>query len=287
MSPEISIGELLESTRLQLLNSGYSDSPSLEAQWIFEKATGLHRPEIFAHPERIPTVEQRKQIAEMTSAVISGEPLPYVLGEWSFFGNSFFVTPDVLIPRPETEMIVEKAIQWLEMHPFVTNFADIGTGSGCIAISIARYFSNRPLTAIAADRSLAALNIAQMNIDKFQLSGQILPVQADLTQAFAAPLHLVCANLPYIPSARCVDLEVSLHEPILSLDGGADGFDYYRLMLADLSRKMADEFLIFCEIDFTQKNISLSCAQHFFPEAQITIRDDYAGLSRILEIRNG
>ena len=287
MSSEISIGELMESTRLQLLNSGYSDSPSLEAQWIFEKATGFHRPEILAHPERIPTADQRKQIAEMTSAVIAGEPLPYVLGEWSFFGNSFFVTPDVLIPRPETEMIVENAIQWLEMHPRVTNFADIGTGSGCIAISIAKYFSNRQLTTIAADRSLAAMRIAQMNISKFQLSGQILPVQADLTLAFAAPLHLVCANLPYIPSARCANLEVALHEPIQALDGGADGFDYYRLMLTDLSNKMADEFLIVCEIDFTQKNISMSCAQHFFPKAQITIRDDYAGLSRILEIRNG
>ncbi len=287
MNEKITIGDYLDRAQQRLRKSGCSDSPSLEAQWIIEKATGLHRSEFLTHPEVTPSAEAIGDSDNMIDAVIAGEPLPYVLGDWSFCGNSFIVSPAVLIPRPETELLVERAVRWIRENPQARLFADIGTGSGCIAVSILKLLSNPQIQGIASDISRSALKVARKNIKNHQLQNRLMLIQGSLADALAGSFDLICANLPYIPSGRCAELPVAQHEPLIALDGGADGFDYYREFLTNLKGKMAQRALIICEIDFTQKKLAADFAAECFPDARITIEKDYAGLSRILMIQIG
>ena len=156
----------------------------------------------------------------------SGQPLPYVLGAWEFYGLTFELTPDVLIPRPETELLVEQALEWLADRPAPLLAADVGTGSGCIAISLAVHAPQ--LRLLASDLSWPALQVARSNLARHRVEGQISLLQCDLLPPLSLPFDLLVANLPYIPSPVLPGLKLSLSEPPLALDGGLDGLDFIR-----------------------------------------------------------
>jgi release factor glutamine methyltransferase len=280
----MTIGEALEYIRQALLSMDISDTPSLDAQEILEKATGLHRPLLLSHPDKKLSEPEKQNILEMTERLIKHEPLPYILGEWDFFGNSFIVTADVLIPRPETEMLVEKAIRWLGENSDITNAADIGTGSGCIALSILKSMQNREIYFTSVDLSYHALLIAKKNSSRMGFEKRNLLVQGDLSNPLGGFFGLVCANLPYIPTQRCKELDVAKTEPILALDGGSDGFEQYRKLFNDIQNKLLPKAMILCEIEYSQKNLALKTAKAFFPSAKIEVEDDYSGMPRILSI---
>ncbi len=132
---------------------------------------GAQRSWVLAHPELSLTIDQQDQLKEWLQRLGSGEPLPYVLGEWEFYGLDFFLSPAVLIPRPETELLVERALGWLKEHPGCSRAADVGTGSGCIAIALA---ANCPdLSVTASDISFEALRVARSNAARYCLDGRI------------------------------------------------------------------------------------------------------------------
>lgn len=280
----MTIGEALEFIRQTLLSKDISETPSLDAQEILEKATGLHRPVLLSHPDKKLSDLEIQNVVEMTERLMMHEPLPYILGEWGFFGNSFVVTPDVLIPRPETEMLVEKAIRWLKENSEVKNAADIGTGSGCIALSILKSMQNREIYFTSVDISYDALLVAKKNSFQMGFEKQNFLVQGDLSSPFGGLFGLICANLPYIPSQRCKELDVAKTEPILALDGGYDGFELYRKLFRDIQNKLLPKAMILCEIEYSQKNLALKTAKSFFPCAKIEVEDDYCGMPRILSI---
>ena len=145
----MNLSEALRRTRSAL--ESVTDEAPLEAQLLVEKAAGVSRSALLTHPERELTAEQSAALAEFTARRSQGTPLPYILGEWGFYGHMFRVNPAVLIPRPETEMLVEEASDWLKRHPEIRMGYDIGTGSGCIAVSL---LLDRPdLRMTAVDRS--------------------------------------------------------------------------------------------------------------------------------------
>lgn len=281
----MTIGEALEYIRLMLLSGDISETPSLDAQEILEKATGLHRPVLLTHPDKNLSEIEKQNILKMTERLMQHEPLPYILGEWGFFGNSFIVTSDVLIPRPETEMLVEKAIQWLKQNAKVRYAVDIGTGSGCIALSILKSLQDQEIYFYSTDISFDALLVARKNTIRMGFDRQNLLLQGDLASPVKGPLGLVCANLPYIPSERCKILNVAKTEPILALDGGRDGFEHYRKLFKDIQNKLLPKAIILCEIEYSQKNIALKAANSYFPKAQISVDNDYYGMPRILSIQ--
>lgn len=287
MTKPVSTADLLERMREIIRTADISDSPMMEAQWILEKVSGWHRPDMLTHPERLLSGEQAAEATALTERYAAGEPLPYLLGNWHFYGNRFKVTPNVLIPRPETELLVDLAADWLQAHPDARHIFDIGTGSGCIAISLMKSKKLHLKTICATDLSLEALMIAQENAAANGLKDRIQLVQADLSVPFEVKFDLICANLPYIPTERLGVLEVSRHEPLSALDGGPDGFLFYRRLLQDLSGKMAANALILCEIDFSQENQSIQTAHHSFPAADCSVIRDYSGLPRILSVKFG
>jgi release factor glutamine methyltransferase len=212
-----------------------------------------------------------------------------VLGHWEFFGLDFEVTPDVLIPRPETELLVEKAIAWLQASPVRRTVADVGTGSGVIAISIA--LNVQDVQILATDISSEALQVAQRNARKFGVADRVQFVQCDLLPPqpvmFTTEQHLdlLCANLPYIPTATLHELPVYGREPTLALDGGNDGLDLYRRLMQLAPGWMAPNALCLFEIEATRGIPALNLAYDMYSEAEIHLHKDLTGLDRLLEIR--
>ena len=261
-----------------------SDQPGLDAQLLLAHALQKPRAWLLAHPEEPLTPEQQSQLDALLERYRAGEALPYLLGHWEFFGRDFIVSPAVLIPRPETELLVEQALQWLEHHAG-RRVLDVGTGSGCIAISLA---CARPdLQVIASDLSLAALQVAQRNAHRHPAQSRLAFVQADLLSAFTSEFDLVCANLPYIPSATLAGLDVARREPRLALDGGADGLQAIRTLLQQLPGRLAPAALALLEIEANQGPAALSLAQALFPQAAVAVLPDLAARPRLLRIETG
>ena len=266
--------------------SSISDTPALEASVLIGHVAGRSRTWVLAHPEIALTAEQSEQLKNSITRLEQGEPFPYVLGHWEFFGIDLEVTPDVLIPRPETELLVEKAVGWLNNNPERRRIADIGTGSGAIAISLAINIPNADI--LATDISIKALQVARRNSEKHGISKNINFIECDLIPNYQKndrKLDLICANLPYIPTKSLRQLSVYRSEPAVALDGGEDGLELYRRLLGMIPEWLAPGALILMEIDSTCGASALSLVHSMLPEATGILHQDLAGLDRLLEIR--
>ena len=264
-----------------------SDLPQLDAQLILAHILDKPRTWIAAHGNSLPTALQIDSAQKAFARLKKGEPLPYIIGHWEFFGLDFNVTKDVLIPRPETELLVEKAISWLTSRPEARSVADIGTGSGAIAISIAAHIPDVKI--LATDISPAALQVAKSNAKKINVGNQIKFMECDLLPNSAFSLQpsafdLICANLPYIPTETLHSLPIYGNEPTLALDGGADGLDLYRRLLKLTPDWLAPNGKILLEIESTQGMKALGIAYDSFNDMNIQLHQDLAGHNRILEI---
>ena len=243
---------------------------------------GMERTWILSHPEAELNDFQTQTLNTAAARLEAGEPLPYILGEWEFFGLPFTLTPQVLIPRPETELLIETALSWLDQHPERRMAADIGTGSGCIAVALAARVKN--LQIIAADVSTEALEVAGKNVRRHNLQDQICLVQSDLLDKLEGPFDLICANLPYIPTTTLPGLVVYQREPILALDGGERGLDLIARLLMQAPQKLQPGGLLLLEIEASQGAEVYALAQHAFPGGDVQVMPDLAGLDRVVSI---
>jgi release factor glutamine methyltransferase len=265
-----------------------SDTPELDASVLIAQMLRKPRTWVIARPELTLTSEQRKQLDDALAQLESGEPFPYVLGHWEFFGLEFDITPDVLIPRPETELLVEKAIAWLQESPVRRTVADVGTGSGVIAVSIALNVPDAQI--LATDISLKALQVTRQNAIKFDVIERIDFVQCDLlpyhieTLPTESHFDLICANLPYIPSNILHQLPIFGREPTLALDGGVDGFELIQRLLEMAPKWLAPNGLLLLEIEATRGIQALNLACDIFSKGIIHLHQDLAGHDRLLEI---
>ncbi len=265
-----------------------SDTPALDASVLIADILNKPRTWVMAHPECTLSIEQQNRLDETLRRLENREPFPYVLGHWEFFGLDFDITPDVLIPRPETELLVEKAISWLQASPARRTVADVGTGSGAIAVSLAVHV--RQASILATDISQKALDVAKTNARKHQVQHQIEFFHGDLLppkpELFSKEWHLdlLCANLPYIPTQTLYTLPVYGHEPTLALDGGTDGLDPIRRLLRLAPEWLTPHGLILLEIEATRGSPALDLAHNLFPKAETRLHQDLTGKDRLLEI---
>jgi len=260
----------------------FSDNPGLEAQVLLAHVLGQSRAWLLAHPEAGVPPEAGERLAALLGRLAAGEPLPYLTGRQEFYGLAFEVTPEVLIPRPETELLVDQALGWLAVHPQRRLAVDVGTGSGCIAVSLAVHAPD--LAVLAVDRSIAALRVARRNALRHQVDGRLAWVQSDLLTAADAPLDLVCANLPYIPDATLAGLRVAQYEPRLALSGGERGLDLIAALLADAPRWLAPGGLLLMEIEAGQGESVLALGRQAFPGADVRLIPDLAGQDRVVRV---
>lgn len=265
-----------------------SDTPALDAFVLIAHVINKPRSWVMARSELTLTPKQQKQLNDSLIRMQGGEPFPYILGHWEFFRLQLDITPDTLIPRPETELLVEKAIAWLQRHPAKRSVADVGTGSGAIAVSVA---VNVPdVKILATDISPKALRVAKRNAEKFGVSEKIIFAECDLLPAQSSienrqsKIDLICANLPYIPTGTLHGLPIYNREPTLALDGGEDGLDPFRKLMKLLPEWLAPDGMMLFEVESTHGIQSLNLACDMFSEAEIHLLQDLTGRDRLLEI---
>jgi len=227
-----SIGTALREAARTLEATGISE-PRLDAVALMSHVLGRDRTFLVAHPEATIAERQLKQFEEFVARRTMGEPLQYITGHQEFFKLDFEVTPDVLIPRPETELVVETVLELV--HPDTQfTFADLGTGSGCLAVSILHEY--RKARAIAIDISEQALRVAQRNAERHRVADRLRLVQSDLFEAILikASLDLIVSNPPYVSDNEMKTLQREVQrEPRLALAGGSDGLALIRRLLLE------------------------------------------------------
>jgi release factor glutamine methyltransferase len=258
----------------------HSDSPSLDAQLLLAETLAQPKAWILAHPEHTLSSTERAKFDAMLTEVVEGAALPHVLGWWEFYGRRFSLDPQVLIPRPETELMVETALSHVAPH---ARILEIGTGSGCIAITLALELPRAQI--YASDLSWDALQVARHNANAYDVEHAVRLVNADLAEPYSGLFDLICANLPYVATEQLPHLAVASREPTMALDGGSRGTDLIYRALATLPRILAPGGYALFEIDPHQAIGVLTQARHSLPSAQMRIDKDLAGRQRLMVLQ--
>jgi release factor glutamine methyltransferase len=276
----MTIREALQWARGRLRSS---PTPHVDARLLLQHVLRVAQPYLAAHPEQPLTDVQREQFRDLVRRAEKSEPIPYIIGETVFYGLPFFVTPDVLIPRPETEHLVQAARDWADSHR-VRRIVDVGTGSGCIAIALARQLP--AVQVLAVDVSSAALEVARRNVQRHGLEKRIRLLHSTLLENVEQSVDLIAANLPYVSDAEWTVLDdgVKWYEPAGALRGGPDGLDFIRRLLQQARPLLRPSGAIFLEIGWRQGEPAIQLAQTFYPTARVTLKQDYAGLDRLVII---
>ena len=296
--PATSLGGAMADATTQLSAAGV-DAPKLVAQVLMAHTLGVSRASVVASsPTRLLQPYQLSAFRALVARCVSGEPMAYVIGTTEFYGLEFVIDRRALIPRPETEHLVEMALARLARSKANSSSSatrqtsspqapvvDVGTGSGCIVVSLAVKLPQARL--IATDISSDALALATDNARRHKVSSRIQFLRGDLLAPVPARVEGIVANLPYVTTAEWERLPRNIrdHEPRAALDGGPDGLAYIRRLLAQASQCVKPDGWLLLEIGATQGQAVAALARQVFPLAAVTLHRDYAGLTRIAEIQ--
>jgi len=264
-----------------------SRTARLDAQLLLAHVIEVDRSALYAHPERMLTLEQEQRYVSLIERRANGEPVAYLTGHKEFFGLDLLVDKRVLIPRPETELLVESALRLCRERlnagrtPIV---ADIGTGSGAIPIAIAVNEPRLPYL-YASDISEDALAVAALNCRAYHVAERVHLLHGDLDAPLPEPVDIVTANLPYVGSDETtrMDSEVLLYEPHLALFSGTNGLGHIERLFTNLasSRTLLPGAVLLLEIGYAQREALTSLLATLWPQARATFLQDYAGWDRV------
>lgn len=282
---------VIQETHRTLESAGIPDA-RLEAEVMVMDVMRMPRQAIFAEQETQVGPQQEEQLAVIVTRRLTREPLAYILNYREFYGVNLLVNRDVLIPRPETETMVEHALfmalMGMESRELV--IADVGTGTGAIAVNLAIHL---PAARIyASDAFDPTLDVAAYNVRMHNVADRVTLLKGDLLESLPEPVDVVVANLPYLPTDRIPTLQPEIQwEPMAALDGGPDGLDHIRRLLAQAAAshgganaRLKPHGVILLEMDPEQIPEARSLASAAFPEAEVTVEPDLAGLDRVLSV---
>lgn len=268
------------------------DSAHLEAEMLLMYLLGLSRAQLYLRLEEELEEGVGQGLLPLVQRRLQGEALAYILGRVEFFGRDFLVDHRVLIPRADTELLVEKALELIQSryvaHRLPCRVADIGTGSGAIAISLAAHAPG--CTVYATDISPAALELAAHNCRLHGVQGRITLLHGDMLAPLPEPVDLLVGNLPYVSDLDLIPLmqdgtaEVWLGAPVVALSGGEDGLDKIRQLLKEASPKVRDGGSILLEIGWDHGTAAYDLALAHFPRARVSLSRDLAGVDRMVWI---
>lgn len=283
MGVQLSVADALAQARRSF--QPFSETASLDAQVLLGEATHKSRAWLLAHREEMLGRGELDAFLGSADRYRAGEALPYILGWWEFYGRRFELTPQVLIPRPETELLVEIALKRMVGMEIAPRVLDVGTGSGCIAVTLAAECPHSRI--LATDLSAPALRLAAFNAHKHHVSGRIQFLQADLAGVVRGPVDLLCANLPYIPSGEVPTLAVGEREPRLALDGGPDGMLHLRRLIGSAADILKSGGTALFEIGADQSARVLEWIEREGHSVRVSLHPDLAGRDRVLELTYG
>ncbi|GAB4204166.1 MAG: peptide chain release factor N(5)-glutamine methyltransferase [Roseiflexaceae bacterium] len=261
--------------------AGSSPSARLDAELLLAHTLGWSRARVLAEGRIELDPAQQARFAALVDRRAALEPVAYLVGQREFYGLDFEVTPAVLVPRPETELLVERALEFARNLPAGAQIADIGAGSGAIAVALAVHLPQARISAV--DLSAEALAVAGRNAARHGVAGRVRLLQGDLLAPLDSPVDLLVSNPPYTVLAE-IDEGVRRHEPHLALDGGPDGLELYRRLLAAAPPLLRPGGAVLLEIGATQAETVSALARQHFPDARVTVEQDLAGHDRVVII---
>ncbi len=280
----MTLAEALSRAAARLAEAGIDDA-RVEAEVLLRHALQIDRGRLFRSLKDDIESGASCRFESLIERRLGHEPAAYITGHREFYGLDIEVSPAVLIPRPETEILVEAAIEAAGPRSRIRRgpvLADIGTGSGAVAIALAL---NVPRASVyGVDLWPEALALAQRNADRLGASDRVLFLRGDLFTPLPEFVDVVVANLPYVKTADWERLppEIRDHEPRLALDGGADGLDLIRAFLAEASAFLRPKGVVCLEFGFGQGEAVTALARRSFPESRVEVRKDLAGIDRVL-----
>ena len=262
-----------------ILAANNIEDAHLECELLLRHALKISRVQLYLDLDHELSPEQEGTFWNLITRCLNGEPTAYITGHREFYGLDFYVDSRVLIPRPESELLVEKALS-LAQNRTASTIAEIGTGCGAIAISLAL---NLPLAKIyATDISASALQVALLNCQKHEVADRICLLQGNLLQPLPEPVDLIIANLPYI---RESELPNSVNfEPLLALNGGSDGLEKIRQLRSQLGDKLHPKGCLLLEIGQGQRRAVTTLLRSLFPSAKIKVAPDLSGIDRVVSL---
>ncbi|HEY8292752.1 MAG TPA: peptide chain release factor N(5)-glutamine methyltransferase [Thermomicrobiales bacterium] len=265
-----------------VLRRGGIETPELDAALLLGHLLGRDRAALYAHllddaPPGIPDafdalIERRSR----------REPVAYLTGAKEFMGLAFAVSAAVLVPRPETELLVEWAACWLVTRPHGARVVDVGTGSGAIAISLASMTTHTRI--FASDISREALEVARLNARRHMVADRVAFVCGDLVSWLGRPVTMILANLPYLTDAQTDAADLRAEPRGALAGGGGDGFRFYRTLIPQIPGRLALDGACAFEIDPSQAAIATALCAASFPAASVAIHHDLAGLARFVTV---
>ena len=282
-----SVREIIQRCHHELEAIGIPDA-RLEAEVMVMNVMRMPRQDLFARQEDEATTQHEQDIQGILDRRRTREPLAYILGYREFYGINLLVNSDVMVPRPETETMVEHALfmALMGMESPQLVIADVGTGTGAIAINLAIHIPAARIYAV--DLTDPVLNVANYNIRSHNVADRVTLRQGDLLEPVPEKVDLIVANLPYIPTERILTLQPEVQwEPKAALDGGEDGLDLVRRMMSQATAKLNDQGIILLELDPEQVPAASKIALRNFPEATISVEQDLARRDRILVVTRG
>jgi len=268
---------------VRVLVSSGSDSPRLDAEVLLAHALGIRRSQLPLYWEETLSTEAAEAFTILVRRRAAHEPVAYLVGRRAFYDLDVCVDARVLIPRPESELLVEEALSWARAHEGdVWRVADVGTGSGALAIALARHLPSAWVW--GTDLSPEALAVARENARCYGVEGRIGWVCCDLLSALAGPFEIIVANLPYIPHEEIASLppDIVNYEPHLALDGGPGGLTVIERLLQQVPERLSRPGLLLLEIDSRQAERTAALAGASLPDAHIAVLRDLAGLPRVV-----
>jgi len=283
------IHQALEQAIISLTQAGQTDA-RLDAQVLLSHTLHTERSFLYAYPEYMITSEQEQQYLALIERRSLGEPVAYLIGHKEFYGLDFVVDHRVLIPRPETELLVEAALSICRKIfdagriPIV---ADIGTGSGAIPVTLAVFEPSLPYL-YASDISADALYVARLNCQRHHVEDRVRLLQGDLLFPLPEPVDILTANLPYIGTEELgeIPLDVRAYEPHLALFSGPLGLDLMFRFFQELqhSQKLKEGAILLLEIGYRQHDALTSILQEIWPQVTLAFTKDFAGWYRVLQV---
>ncbi len=264
----------------ELIVEGKKKVHSTHAKMLLADLLNKNPLELLLHLDEEVTPEIEQHYYEQIQKLANQQPLQYVIGNVNFYGNTFIVNPSVLIPRFETEELVENTLNFIEYYfpQKDLKIIDLGTGSGCIGITLKKKLPTAQVTLV--DISKEALTVAKENANLLDV--EVTCVESDFWENITDCYHIVISNPPYLKTQEEVEKIVVQNEPHLALFAGEEGLDGYQKILSDIKDHLEDQYLVAFEIGFEQGDILKSMFQTIFTDALITVKKDLQGRDRMI-----
>jgi len=274
------IKQALQRARSILATNDIENS-MLESELLLRHALNISRTQLYTETDQELSPEKEKAFWDLVKRRLKGEPAAYIIGHREFYGHDFRVNSNVLIPRPESELLVEKVLQLAQHRPEIT-IAEIGTGCGAIAISLALKLPQAKI--YATDISTPALKVAETNSNNHRVLKRVYLLKGNMLDPLPEPVDLIVANLPYVSEPELADAPSLSFEPQMALNGGPDGLEKIRQLASQVNDKLLPDGYLLLEIGQGQEKAVTKLLTDLFPKAKIEITPDLSSIDRVVSL---